>query len=756
MMRVFVAVVTSLLLCLVTNGQENRAAILHQPTAQEYLFTASDIFRELDQTTLSSQDQYALRILITDELQRAYDKESLSEVSFDILNTITSNLRLDVGFDYEPYSIPGWHNIVFNAWLRETQPDLRTQSQWQFGPYTLLVDLVDFTGDGIDDYSVALSYQPGEWVEFTEYFVLQKDKRLPEGYRRLGENLNEWFSVGCNQLSCGGQGEVYRIQDINGDDVPEWIFSRGSCGWGHCAIWMQVFSYIDGDFVDVFDSQRPSIEIVSGGGGVPSSPNEGIWTFQNIDDDPATEIIQHETIEDNRGCVFSTSKIFDWNAQTKQFASNEPEYQYKDSAWCALRQAHNAMKVLDIESAIQSYVHFLEFESVEEAKDIWFYARLRLALAYALIGNRDKAREMITSIDVGQIYDDSIRAFIETSQNVYMADSNPVSFCVAVNKAVQALGQSLGNPLLQNYLENNDYGVSWNYGGGDFGPATVGCNYDSLLDLAIEKLNSNLSIDEQFSKKDWIITSQFGFNLDPDRLDETIRWVQSGDAIYSWNDNSGSHVARVYFGIDSPSEYSSFNVITLSDGKPILVNITFDSSTRCQPDTPDYPGEITLLTASKDGLSQIDWMIICEPQTLEQTFPNSDELHILEDYYGESKVYIWDSEQSNFTLLSSHVEPQETSSKSAKDYLSCDFTVYGLCSNLDKPDELISIVNAVLASPDLDKSLNFEYGLIYLRALAHESIGDESEALADYLSVYETAQGTPWATLAQLHFNLVP
>ena len=169
----------------------------------------------------------------------------------------------------------------------------------------------------------------------------------PKGYRRLSDDFNEWFSSQCYlQLSCGGNGEIYRIQDINGNDLPEWIISRGSCGYGRCGVVMKAFSYIDGEFVNILSYERPIVEYVSGGGGVRSSPDDGVWTFQNIDDDTAIEIIQTEEIEDNRGCVLSVTQIFDWDAQLRQYSQSIPQYEYADTAWCAFRQAYDAMKVI--------------------------------------------------------------------------------------------------------------------------------------------------------------------------------------------------------------------------------------------------------------------------------------------------------------------------------------------------------------------------------------------------------------------------
>ena len=181
-MRYYMIVVVGLFLCLPLNAQNNRQYTLHQSTALEYVSHVIDVFEQLELSDMSSQDQYALRMMVTDEFKRTYDFNSLSDIPFHILNSLTPDLNLSVIYDYNNFiSIPGWHNMLFNTWLRETQPDLGSQPEWQFGDYTLLVTPVDFTGDNMDEYSVTLSYQTGDWVEYIEYFVLEQDDSLPEG-----------------------------------------------------------------------------------------------------------------------------------------------------------------------------------------------------------------------------------------------------------------------------------------------------------------------------------------------------------------------------------------------------------------------------------------------------------------------------------------------------------------------------------------------------------------------------------------------
>ncbi|MEO8612452.1 MAG: hypothetical protein ABI690_31440 [Chloroflexota bacterium] len=349
---------------------------LRTPTAGEYLAAVPRIMAQMqtDDSSEYQHDTYALRRLLNEEFWMRHD--DLSLVPLDILNA--AEPYIDRTFDYDmsnPETEPGWHNLLLNLWLKENQPDLSTRDVWQFGDYVLHVQPVDFTGDGIDELAVQFVYQPGEYAQFTEYLVLQQDSTQPEQYRRLGDT-HFWFSTRCFlQAACGGDGKLYKILDLTGDGLPEWIMTSGQCGYGRCGVTLSVFGWWQGHFVDLTQSDRIGMPVVSGGGGVPTYPREGDWIIENINNDSALEIKQVERVTDNRGCEFSSEQIFKWDESSGQFQGGEIVFTYADTPWCALRQAHDAMIEGDPEAAINHYEHMLTFNPPPDLTDWLMFRR---------------------------------------------------------------------------------------------------------------------------------------------------------------------------------------------------------------------------------------------------------------------------------------------------------------------------------------------------------------------------------------------
>jgi tetratricopeptide (TPR) repeat protein len=724
---------------------------LRVPTAEEYLTAMPQITAQMriDDTSEYQRDTYELRRLMNEEFWLRYD--DLSLVPFDILNTAEPYLDRIIGYDVDDHRTePGWHSLLLNLWLKEHQPDLSTRDIWQFGDYILHIQPIDFTGDGVNELSVRFVRQLGDYVE---YMVLQLDETQPEGYRRLGET-NFWFSTRCAyQLSCGGEGELQQVRDLTGDGLPEWIVSRGSCGWGRCAVSLYVFGWWQEQFIDLTKVDQIWMPVVSGGGGASTYPPQGDWVFENIDDDPALEIKQIEYVTDNRGCEFSSEQVFKWDDATGQFRGREVIYEYADTPWCALRKAHDAMLDGNPEVAITHYERMLTIDPPPDLVDLWQYARIRLVAAYALRGQVEDARALLDEIDPEAIEDETIRSMAETAQVVFTADSDGKLLCIRLESAVsEAYDRGLPAPILLAYGQTNDYGVSWNYGGGDFSPANAGCSIYSLWERTVNVLREDQGLlKDQIETAGWNVVADFEFDINNDGINEILVWADLiGVAAFQSSDDGKVHYSTAQ--INHPTEYSQLAMIALPDGANLLVSLTFNLDIECQMDRNNQPGSVAVWRLEQGRLIHAGGQTICAPQTIDETFPNLGEMHLNSTLYGDNLVLNWDAEQLVFTLPS---ESHLTTESLTENPLSCYQGIYGFCGSLDNPNEALELIDVVLTTPQENTSPHFVTAFNYYRALALEALGRDGEALDEYIAIYEVAPESAWGMLAALHLEVI-
>jgi tetratricopeptide (TPR) repeat protein len=723
---------------------------LHTPTAEEYLAAVPAILQQMEDETgnTRNQDILALQQVIREEVSLRYGY--LQDISFDTLYAIEPYLPRSIAYELVPETEWGWHNLALDRWLAENQIDLSNQSSWQIRGYTLQIHQVDFTGDGVNEFSVALNFQSEGWGTYAEYFVLQHDPSQPSGYSRLGDT-QLWRSDACGTLACSGQIDLHPAQDLTGDGIPEWIVSRGSCSSGMCGVGLRIYGWHQGSFVEL-TAEDTLFARMGSGGGVPSSPYNGDWLFENQDNDPASEVSQIMHRVDNRGCEFSEEQVLDWKSLEGQFRTGEIEYTYADTPWCALRLAHDAMLKLDFEGAIQQYEYFLTYEPTPEIEEVWDYVRMRLALAYAEVGRIDEAEALIAGIQPSTIADEMIHAMAEAVQTTFLQDQNAKTLCVALNSSLEAFSYWALTPLMSRYGQTSDYNVPLTYGGGDFGPASSGCYISAHWKAEVESLDPQLPLREQLEADGWLVAQEWVTDLNGDGVDETLIIPEVLNlGVLKWSKGSAIEIDPV-FNQPSPSLTSTTAIIPLPDvGKGIAqLNLYSDGRGNCHPDTNVYPGWMEVWWLDNEGLHQAASDGMCVSQSIEETFPTVGELHLLD---GEGDVHIryWDSSQLAFSW------PQPTATLSvdavANSASTCSNYLYDFCGSLESPEEALRLIDLALQAPLDDAGAYFEPAFRYYRALILEILERPQEALTEYRAISETAPESAWAQLAALHLE---
>lgn len=742
------------------DAQETADYGLHVPTAAEYLAALPSIMARTESNTSSA---YAIARLVHAEIRARYDYDDFASVPFDVLYDASPYILREIGFDLDPHNEYGWQRLLFDTWLRETQPDLASQAVWQFEGYTLEVTPVDFTGDGVDELSVELQHQAEGHLRFEEYFVLTPNREAPEGYSRLGE-AGSWFSGSCSfHSACGGRGEVLRIEDINGDGLPDWVTSRGSCAYGHCGVWMSAYGYQEGQFIDLFRMERPSIQVVSGGGGAPSSPAPGVWNFQNIDDDAAIEITQIDNVEDNRGCAFTAEQTFDWhisggglvNAPT--FTGSEIQTTYAPTPMCTLRRAHHAMNSLNFADAAGYYETMLATEPAPELEALWDYARVRLALAYALTGRIDEADEMLQQIEVDAIDDSLVHAMVSAAQTAFSTERNPIALCAALRNAllgVNSVSSGGSMSILMVYGQDNDYSIPLTYGGGDFSAENTGCRLYHLWDIAVLNLETETPLNQQLEAMGWHVRAEMELDLNEDGVNDQLLWPEAVNfGVLKLSDGGGDYDLSVV-RMSPPSEAATITPITLPNDTLALVQISFGPESGCALEMPPQPGSVTIWQLEDITLTNLFSSSICAPQTLEQLFPTPDELHLLSTPIGEAQIYKWSPAEPTFNLFP---PPTHTTyEESLSNPLACEGPgIYDFCSNLHDPAEAITMIDTILATPPENVTSEMLHTFQYMRAVALELTDRPDEALREYVAILTESPDSALGMLAALHLKPV-
>src|SRR5690606_16358814 len=177
-------------------------------------------------------------------------------------------------------------------------------------------------------------------------------------------------------------------------------------------------------------------------------------------------------------------------------------------------------------------------------------------------------------------------------------------------------------------------------------------------------------------------------------IDEILVWTDlRGLAAFQSSDEGKIHYSTAFIG--QPTEYSQLTMISLSNIGNLLVRIAFNPEIECQMDRNYQPGSVDVWRLEKGRLIHAGGQTICAPQTVAETFPRPDEMHLKSTLNGDNLIRYWDSEQLLFTLPSGS---SLTAESSVEDLLSCTWNMYGFCGSLDSPAEALELIEVVLSS----------------------------------------------------------
>lgn len=315
---------------------------------------------------------------------------------YELLNQ-TQNISYSFSMPYL-YDIDEWNKRIVERWLAENPIDLSTISEFSFEPYTVTVERHHFTSTTQPD--ILLRVDRGNYMNFwlavpdgTSY-ELTLVPVVPHDSQNHWPSQIEWTYPDIT------------IRDVNDDGLMELSDQRcaafPSSGEMGCVDYYTVYSRLGGVWQQLISLQSKNL---------PSELyNESdIWKFENLDQDPALELIQDYAAWDNYGCLKRRVQVFDWTGEV--YAQISDETIFEETLNCALRFGQAAMFEQDYAAAAEQYAlavarfengagleHRSTIADRNRPEQYAAYAQERLFIAYMLSGQADNALALLDSL----------------------------------------------------------------------------------------------------------------------------------------------------------------------------------------------------------------------------------------------------------------------------------------------------------------------------------------------------------------------
>jgi hypothetical protein len=388
------------------------------------------------------------------------------------------------------------------------------------------------------------------------------------------------------------------------------------------------------------------------------------------------------------------------------------------------------------------------------------YIRLRLVSAYAL-NNQDASAISLLEELVGETPTTTLMdTMINSAYAAYYESRNPIALCASLYQSLRDYDFWSTDSQILEFGQINDYGVPFNYGGGDGSPTTSGCNLPGLLMSHAQRLEvGDQTPETQLRVQGWQIEQSFHDDLNDDGVDEWLIWIDVFDnqALVLASSNSGYRASMQF--LTPPDNLTTYGVHQLSsDGQQFLVTLTERSDDSCPH--PEQAGLMTLYRIQDFSLMTDDYYYFCESRTLDTIFSDPQTFSAWElpmgsnchDQLRSEVTYTWNENEAQF-VRSTPLSCNMDDTPDDQNLFSCGLTGESFCGYYLENQEALDAIEAVLAQPPEFADDDFLLTVHYWRGLRLEALGRRDEALAEYIGIYEDAPESTWGALAALHFE---
>lgn len=752
-----------------------------------------------------------------------HDYDQLVEVPSTDLLALYDVLSIGDGV----YARDKWGQAIIHSWLNENQPDLGKVRRLTFADFVIEVISRDFNGDGQNEYLLDVTKggvvdRASCWyeAELVDYLIVQQDA---DQYRFIDHPVPFGTLPIGGSLSTYGKAHMMEIgfEDINADGLPEWQVLRGGETAGDPRVGyinignLYVLAWRDGQMVDLAadsaagEYSRSLTDYTEDEGTCFSPhPRDIRWEFSNIDNDPALEIVQRQTYLDNWYCESVETKVLNWDAVADRYRLQTTEKGFAaETRQCAQRQAEEAIWAGSYAQAIALYrsgstlpapVPSYLTDDNGEINDEWIqdaertlarldeYGQLRLALAYILTDQPEKARITLANLPDG--------AFISSRMKVFATllrdhRESPARACLAAYNLFATSYPSLllGLTLEQEFFVDPEYA-----------PERIGCDAPRIIEAVIvehgfsaertpvsfiESLGLPIyrTIPADFDNDgdmDWLIwldslMAPFalvrvnnGYEvsrpaIDPYRQAESLDVFrlpgEAGLGVVYFDTNYFGHE---YFGFQDVPPWA-FVYYRLGDGDPMIRPFE-----RCVGQDRFGPVKMTIWRVDDGAWWKVFSERVCAANVSE-AFPQGEGSDVLaggetvyEDMYSGAEVrknlnFVWDPNSKRYvTVVTEEVNPDPNPIPTPIPYDPPKY--YWIWEAYEAGDYAFIVENAgKVIHPQGGATDGEMWNQRYFRALALEALDRPAEALAEYVALVENAPDSLWGRLAALHVEAV-
>lgn len=762
---------------------------LHQPSAVEFVEALDDIvsrgegelYLEFNGNTKTVYATETLVNLLDQIIVQTYANTADPTLLEDAYQALNLGTMGGYAHYYSYLDQTTWNQMIVKRWLEQSPVGLDGFVQIQLGRYT--INLAHHNFDGVGEDEILLTVESDD---FADHWLAIPDDSETIGYR-LETTPLPYRAEGYWWAQPHGLGaNTYFIEDLNADGKLEWVARGFSTFPGNINVggyqdfylmgWregkMQLLTAAE------FQNQDGSLEIRTF---IPDSVNEGsVWHFENIDNDEAQELIQVERFRDNWNCIRTQEAVYDWNGI--YYLRGEVEETIPQTMNCALRQAQQAMEAGNYQIATRFYQQAIsrydgDFAVSPDAEntDAQFaaYAQERLVIAYTLSGWSSNAMEILNSLRDHPLLADSIAEALLT---IPFDDFRPYRVC---STAYSFLNTHYQNRIYRNLTRigrTSDNIDIENPIGYRVDPAIVGCNpVESLINLTNSRKFDGITPPDFLTSLGVKIADSGHLDMNGDGHDEWIVWMEDPleTLFFAWVDDL--YLVSTVSLRERPSFSHTIQPFALPEngGLALLeINREFKDGYKCfVPDSEIlHPAQayIVLRQLQDNRLVTTLGEFLCESPELGKIFVEN-RLYAWGNsaydrdigMYVTPVVYQWDAQIQEYVQQGvsdpAIVATQATEAALADQFDSLNGQVHDTITayHAGNYQEAVHISDQFLS--DYQSLFSDDFALVlqlrHWRALSYMALNQEEMALAEYITIYESAPESAWGQLAHLYLK---
>lgn len=728
-----IGVLALLLMYLIAPARGQPEYRLTDPDAGAYLRTLLD---------LPVPDDLEHEIIMA-ELRRKALNDGVGQQEIALIDAVVSHLYGERGAPFS--SVQFWQHQRIVSWLNAEQTDLSDGRTLTYDGLPVPVTALDLDSDGRDEWLLDLRQQ-----RFMGYLIVQR--RLDGLYWRVDHPIP---FRDTRPIPLRPEGEAYWDIQPNGEQAALIVHYRFDNDYYENASnegRYYILAWHDGALVDVgaeelsYREQSPTLQ------------------WQWVGD----ELHQTRKFTDNWDCEWLEKTLYSWDGS--QFVVSSIEAEFPDTFACTLRHAENAMFAGDYTSAASRYERVLN--DFEPPNCCWSasteFVSLRWAMALLLSGHEQRGIDLLRELSTSQEPFPRYTELLDALRHGYDPAHPTLSVCVAAYRFFSARAYYFYEETSIDAGRTEDNIL---YGRGMYQPprpyaGSLGCPAREMVESLIRQ--HRFTIDRTpldhlvaLGMPPSLIYSVYREDHDRDGLDEWFVWVDwpTLRSLYFVPNGETYHVSFGGFypsaeSFYNPTRYPELMHIRLPDGSSGILGVRYSPDGMPSREPGDCPawGEAQIWRLSSDGIESIYAAQVCERLSASA---------LVDDPANVTRVTGWIFPQSDYIRVESvwdettgrYIFPAEVEALFHREVMPDYYYVWigRLLSARDDSAILDYYQQALDTITDPADPVLLRWR--YAAALTFEATGQPDRALAEYVTLKETAPDSLWGRLAALRLT---